>query len=970
MRQIVTIVTIFLCVSTLYAQPSGKSNLMAYGRANREGINDGESTSITGTIRGKIVDATTGEGLIGANVFLTGTTTGTITDFDGNFSLSDVAPGSVSVTASYVSYETQIFESVEVHAGDVVILNANLNLSSQQIQEVVVKARRRGQTEAAVLVMKKKMPMVLDGISSQQISRMGDSDAASALKRVTGVSVEGGKYVYIRGLSDRYSTTTLNGAQIPGLDPEKNTVQMDLFPSSVIENLIVFKTFSPDLPGNATGGLVNIVTKDFPEKFTMQFSAELGYNPQSNMRDDFLSYEGGSTDWLGMDDGTRAIPGEVKNLTENGQLPFIYTGQDDVLGEISRGFNKSMDNTSISSFLDQSYSFSVGNRISLFGRDLGINLSTNYSREYDMYTGGRDEKYSVTTPDLPAAKRLVEDNLGTENVIWSGLANLSYKLNNNHKIGVTLMRNQSGVKSSRYNIGVAADPDAEDIIEQKLGWMERSITSLQGKGKHVIPGAGNATIDWLVSYTNSTQDEPDLRFFFMDYDTDETTGEYHNYVVRLNNLPVRFYREMEETNMDLKLNYTQPFKLGDRNAKVKFGGSYIDKIRESKQNMFVVKRQGAIDFDGTSADFLSDEKMIWPDNWRVVYYENSLLTDDKNSYEGTETVAAGYGMLDLPVTEKLRIVAGARYEYADIFVENKVDTIEYPTKVTDYDNGGFSGGDILPSVNLVYALSADMNLRMGYNCTVARPVFRELAPYASYDYKAGLRKIGNPDLEKTTVDNMDLRWEWFVRPGEILSFSAFHKYFQNPIELRDKEEAANPEIHFENIEDSRLYGLEFELRKRLDFVEALRNFSLGANVTLVKSIVTEDSTRLASARMVDPDWPETRPMFGQSPYVINSYLNYHHFERGWDVNLGFNVSGAKLVLVNKAATPDVYEQPFPMMDFNIGKQFKNGVIVKFSADNLLNPYFQQTYSFNSSTGFFRQFKIGRTFSINLTYLLK
>ena len=453
------------------------------------------------------------------------------------------------------------------------------------------------------------------------------------------------------------------------------------------------------------------------------------------------------------------------------------------------------------------------------------------------------------------------------------------------------------------------------------------------------------------------------------YDADETTGEYIKHEVRLNNLPARFYREMYENNLDLKLNYSQLFKMNDRNGKVKFGGAYIDKIRDSKQNMFSVKRQGAIDFDGTAADFLQDDNMIWPDNWQVVYYENSLLTDDKNSYNGTETVFAGYGLVDLSVTDKLRIVAGARYEHSDIFVENKVDTIEYPTNVDDYDNGGFNEGDILPSVNLVYGVTGHMNLRLGYNKTVARPVFRELAPYASYDYKAGLRKIGNPDLEKTSVDNLDLRWEWFVRPGEILSFSAFYKYFQNPIELRDKEQAANPEIHYENIADSRLYGLEFEMRKRLDFVEALRNFSIGANVTLVKSIVNEDSTRLVSARMVDPDWAETRPMFGQSPYVINTYLNYHHFERGWDVNLGYNVSGQKLVLVNKAATPDVYEQPFPMLDFNISKQFENGISVKLSADNLLNPYFEQTYSFASSTGYFRKYKLGRTFSISLTYLL-
>jgi TonB-dependent receptor len=950
MKRFIAICITVLCVFSLNAQVS----------------------NLSGTVRGKILDASTGEGLIGANVFITGTTTGTITDFDGNYTLANLEPGMISVTASYVSYETQVFEEVEVPAGEVVILNANLNLSTQDIQEVVVTARKREQTEAAVLVMKKKMPSVLDGISSQQISRLGDSDAASALKRVTGVSVQGGKYVYVRGLSDRYSTTTLNGAQIPGLDPEKNTVQMDLFPSNIIENLMVFKTFSPDLPANATGGLVNIVTKDFPEKFTLQFSAGLGYNTQSSMRDDFLSYEGGKTDWLGMDDGTRDIPEEVSQYTENGQLPFIYFN-DDTLALITRGFNKNMDPVATSSFLDQSYSFSLGNRVQLFGRDLGFNLSANYSREYQMYENGRDEEYSISTPETPNAESLFSRSQGTENITWSGLANVSYKLSNNHKLGFTFMRNQSGIKSTDVVDGVELYSDQSSIIEQINGWLERSITTGQVKGKHVIPGANNATIDWMGSYTLATQDEPDLRFFFMDYDTDPGTGEYINYAVRLNKQPVRYYREMEESNLDLKLNYSQPFRFADRNAKIEFGGAYIDKNRTSLQDQFNIVRQGGVPFDGTAENYLREEVLITPGGWPAVYYENSLLTDDKNSYEGTETVIAGFAVADLPVTEKFRIVVGARVENADIYVENLVDTILYPSNVDDYDFGGFNNTDILPSLNMVYALTEDMNLRLGYNRTLARPVFRELAPYASYDFKAGFRKIGNPDLVKTDVDNVDFRWEWFIRPGEILSFSAFYKYFQNPIELRDAAKAANPEINYENIEDSRLYGLEFEFRKRLDFVEALKDFSFGTNVTLVKSVVQEDSTRLIAARAVDPNWPESRPMFGQSPYVVNSYLNYHHFERGWDVNLGFNVAGEKLVLVSKAATPDIYEQPFPVLDFNISKQFKNGINIKFSADNLLNPYYEMTYTFaegaTTPVGYFRQYKLGRKFSISLTYLL-
>ena len=929
-----------------------------------------------GTVRGKIIDASTGEPLIGANVFITGTTKGTITDFDGNFSLTGVEPGTVNITASYVSYETQVFQHVKVPEGEVVILNGNLNPSSQELQEVVITARAREKTEAAVLVMKKKMPSVLDGVSAQQISRLGDSNAAAALKRVTGVSVQGGKYVYVRGLSDRYSTTTLNGAQIPGLDPEKNTVQMDLFPSNIIENLMVYKTFAPDLPATSTGGLVNIFTKDFPERFTLQFSAELGYNSQANLRDDFLSYSGGNTDWLGMDDGTRDIPDAVHRYTEDGQIPYLYQNND-TLDLINKSFSGNMDNLQKYSLPDMSYSFSTGNQFKVFGRALGFNLAANYSHKYTMYRGG---DYQRTTSPLnienPNLKVNFNDDFGVESTIWSVLGNLSYRLNNNNMIGFTFMRNHSGDASSRFNQGRTTDPDTYDVEEKALGWLERSIQSYQVKGKHVFPWTGNGTFDWMVSSIVSTQDEPDLRFFKSDYF--ETREAPLNYEMRPNNLSARFYRYMTETNLDAKFNYTQPFNFAGRKAKFKAGYAYIDKERDSDESKYTLDFQGAIRFNGMASTALVPENFLETDSSSYLYYKNSLTTESMNSYRGFQTVHAGYGMFDLPMTENLRMVAGVRYEYTDVFIENKIDTIEHPRDVNKYGSGGFQSGDFLPSVNMTYSFTEDMNLRLGYNKTLARPVFRELAPYASYNYKENYRVVGNPDLENTMIQNLDFRWEWYPFSGELVSASAFYKNFKNPIELRDVEEAANPEIHVENIEKARLYGLELELRKNLDFLHQLRNLSVGANVTLVKSLVKEDSTKLASANIAlarqNPDggdiWPETRPMYGQSPYIVNAYLNYNNPEKGWDINLGFNVSGEKIVLINKSAIPNVMEQPFAKLDFNISKNLKNGVSFRFSAENLINPYYQQTLSFNNGkVVHFRRHKLGRQFSFGITYAI-
>src|SRR6056297_2403338 len=450
----------------------------------------------TGTIRGKVIDATTGEALIGANVLLSGTTEGTITDFDGNYTFSEVPAGNQNITISYISYETQVYEDVEVIAGDVVILNANLNLDNQQIDEVVITARKREQTEAAVLVMKKKMPSVLDGISSQQISRMGDSNAAAALKRVTGVSVQGGKYVYVRGLSDRYTKITLNESSIPALDPEKNTVQMDIFPSNIIENIAINKTFTPDMPGESTGGHVDIITKDFPSKFTLKFSTSFGYNPQANLNNKFLTYPGGKTDWLGYDDGTRAIPDlarEALNRMVEEDLGIIDEIQfPNSITEITKSFKPVMLPQEGYSFLDHGHKFSIGDQIKVFGKTLGYNAAISYSRDYNYYDDGINNMFEESITPSPW-KTLDKDSEGEEKVTAAGLLNLNYKLSNNNKIGVRLMKNQSGSKLARLQDGYFNYESTQNTI-RNLAYLERGFNYYQLHGKHVIPSLNKSII--------------------------------------------------------------------------------------------------------------------------------------------------------------------------------------------------------------------------------------------------------------------------------------------------------------------------------------------------------------------------------------------------------------------------------------------------------------------------------------------
>src|SRR6056297_1587332 len=451
-----------------------------------------------GTLRGKIIDKGTGETLIGATIMVEGTTNGTISDFDGNYSLT-LNPGTYKIRVSFVSYEKKLFEDINIKPGKVTILNVNLGKSETQIGEVVVTARARQRTENAMQIMQKKSARLMDGISFEKISKLGDSNAAQALKRVTGVSVEGGKYVYVRGLSDRYTKITLNESSIPGLDPEKNTVQMDIFPSNIIENILINKTFSPDMPGESTGGHVDIVTKDFPEKFTFQFSTSIGYNPQANLNNDFLSYNGSNTDIWGFDNGKRSIPTvaqEALNYMVENDLGGINpaTGYSiDEMNKISDSFSKEMEPIKEKSLINHSHKLSLGNQTKIFGKSLGYNFALSYSRKYEYYDDGIYN--SMQESDIPDPLKSTEDIKGTEKVMLSGLLNLNYKLSNNHKVGLRFLKNQSGTQAARYREGTF-NYEGPDVLTQDrtLAYLERALNSYQLHGKHVLPNFNNTII--------------------------------------------------------------------------------------------------------------------------------------------------------------------------------------------------------------------------------------------------------------------------------------------------------------------------------------------------------------------------------------------------------------------------------------------------------------------------------------------
>ncbi|NPA67140.1 MAG: TonB-dependent receptor plug domain-containing protein [Chlorobi bacterium] len=906
-------------------------------------------------IRGTITDGETGEPLIGAIIRIENTEPPvvTVSDLYGNFSLENVPADAKKMLVSFLSYETKIINNLNLPAGGVKIINLVLEKTASQISEVLISAKSLTNTEAAIITYRKKSAGPVNGISSQQISELGDSDAAAVLKRVSGISVTDGKYIFVRGLSDRYSKITLNGAEIPGLDPNKNTVQTDIFPASIIDNIIVHKSFTPDLPASFTGGYVNISTKAYPETFILNFTTSAGYNPQANLRNDFLSYEGGNLDFAGFDDGTRNLPDEA-----SGVVPPLYA-DNDKLDKITASFNKIMETSHYRSFLNQSHSFSVGNRIKLFGKPFGFFLSANYKINYTSYDNGIYGRYNLVESENGNMMNILiseKEIKGDEEAMLSLLAGFSFKVNENNGISVMFLGNSDGLKTARYREGQKTE-DNLYMHEHVLGFLERRFLSGQVSGKHILPGFNKTELNWISSYTFSEQNEPDLRFFNYDGKDGSYNISYNAYPS-----PARFYRDLSEINSDTKIHLTIPSGLLGGKLSFKTGGAFTYKSRVSDSRKFDVLSQG-LPFNGDIKEYLSDENTGQNADDAVygIYVSNDPLTDDYNSYKAKEYISAIYVTAISDLSDRIKVITGARFENSYTEIKNNVSPFHFK-----YVSSEKIYPDILPVFNVRYSLSGSSILRFVYAKTVARPSFRETAPYAYYDFKEGVRVVGNPELKRTSVDNIDLRFEFFGKSNDMFSAGIFSKFFSDPIELVDDPRANNPEFHYVNADNSTMYGFEIEFKKNFAFA-GLPNFSAGANYTLLQSYVEyvdnyggEDNTVLSVKR----------PMYGQSPQVLNLFADYNNKEKGLNVNLAFNAEGKKLAVVTKGSVPNIYKQTFPDLKLNIAKSFGRFIKLKLSVNNILDSDNKKTYTYEGKEYIFHAYGTGRTYSFSVSYSIR
>jgi outer membrane receptor protein involved in Fe transport len=850
-----------------------------------------------GTISGTILDEKIGEPLIGANVVIDGTTTGTSTDFDGKYQFN-VEPGVYTIAISYIGYNEKKISDVEVKDGEITYLDVALSDESVELAlDIVVSAKAIERSENALLMLQKKSDKIQDGISSQEMSRFSVSDAAGAMKKVTGATVTGGKYIYIRGLGDRYSLTQLNGLIIPSADPYRNGAQLDLIPSNLLENIITAKTFTPDQPGTFTGGNVDIRTKSFPEQFSLSFSVSSAFNSQNNFISNFLTHSGGSNDYWGYDDGGRAAP-DLSDAKTQAVLGYginaarltrdifyksvvapsgVFESNEDYAATVDRlakSFNTEFTPDESNVPVDHGFGVSFGNQYNVGANPLGVIFSASFKKNYTHLDKFKTANWILddTRNGTLLNQGDYEETKSTESATANGMIGLSYKLGSLNTISVNALYNHSTDKTTRFIFGERPDNLRAPIFLEgrSLAFQEREMVNVQVGGEHLLESLNNIKIEWKASNAQSTQLEPDTRFFENDYNSETGQSSIPASDVQT---PFHFFRELEDKQYDAKLDITIPITNKPGN-KIKFGGLYSKKDRTFNESRFQVENQAGVgtDFTGDPDVYLSDANYGLIENSLTqigVYVVDQSL--ERNNYTGQDEVSAFYGMLSMGLTENLRFVGGARYEKTDLFVESADEKA---------DAGRIDVKDILPSANLVYSLTENMNLRASFSQTLARPNMREIAPFEAFDPLQKLTYFGNPDLKRTQVDNYDLRWEWFLKPGEIFAVSGYYKKFQDPITLFFRR-APNPEIQFTNVDEANLLGLEFEFRKGLDFISpALKDFKLITNLSLINS----ESDVKVQEGLEDLE-PENRPFEGQSPFILNAAIAYSNLDKGIDATL-------------------------------------------------------------------------------------
>ncbi len=922
-------------------------------------------------IIGTVIDGDFNEPLPFANILVLETGEGVTSDFDGKYTF-ELHAGTYSVQFSFVGYETKIITEIEVTNDEYTIIDVVINSAAQGLEEVVVTVEAKRNTEASVLEIQKKSASLIDGISAQAFKKIGASTIASAVKSVPGVSVQGGKYVYVRGLGDRYSKSILNGIDIPGLDPDRNTIQMDLFPTNMLSNVLVIKSARADLPADFTGGVIDIITKDLPSKEEFSVSVSTAYNPDMHFNDNYLSYTGGSTDFLGFDDGSR------KNKIANSFLGNVFDPRlnqtelgMNLVNRISNQFNPQMAPQVSNSGMNFGFGITYGNQFNFEnGHSFGVLGSVSYKSEQTLNENTQDNIFNFSPNKSVLTfeeNRIQSGTIGGQNIIASTLFGMTYKTNTS-KIKFNGLHIQNGQSTSGIFRQLTRFSDFIDFNKFNLEYNERSISNGMISGLHNFEES-NLKLEWTLSGTLAKVHDKDVR---------NTTfqDEEGIFSFQENTEPKRIWRTLDENNLVSKVDFTKRFQFLKSDAVLKFGlfGSLKERDFSIAQYSVSSNFTSESDWDNYGGDpnqLFNPSNLIGPNNADGTYINpQTTIRQDANIFNAKQQNFAAFISNEFNVTEKLKSIIGLRFENYQVFYTGENSQLG---QVFENENI-INKNNVFPSLNFIYSLKENQNLRVAYSLTTARPSFKEASIAEIYDPLSNLFFIGNINIRPTYIDNFDIRYEAYGENAQLFAFSAFYKNLTDPIEIGFVA-ASTSNYKPLNLETANVFGLELEFRKKLGtWFNNLANWNLNLNGTYIISDekYSEDELKLRQLGLRDGQTlGDSRPLQGQSPYLINAGIEYNNSEKGIQGGLFYNVQGKTLQVVGDGFYPDVFTIPFNSLNFNLIKQFNVNRKLAFKITNLLNDCRESRFEgFNNESQIFKSRNIGRQFSLSYTIGLK
>ena len=917
-------------------------------------------TAQTGQVTGKITDSKTGKPISGASIMIDSDLKGVITDMDGRYVTIIKASVNHVFTVSSIGYKTKEISEVAVLPDEVLNLDILLENAAKTEEEIVIRTTRRQETTAALIAFQKNTSIVAQVVSAESIKRSPDKNTSEILKRVPGISIQEGKYVIIRGLNDRYNQTMLNGILMGTTEPDRKTFSFDIFPAGMIDNLIINKAFLPEFSGEWAGGLVQVNTKDVPSKNFLSVTAGTGFNTQT-IGKDFYTYKGGTLDWLGMDDGFRAIPND---FPLKGKYASLERSDKTEMGKLFKNV-WSADKTSSSFLSNMNRSFQLnGGFNKRFGEHskLGAIFALNYSQSIKRTDNVINRLFTVQS-DIADMSYDFQDKKYSRDILWGGLANVTLQSGANNKISfknlfnvnATNYVNERTGKDYDFIAGAGANIRATELALKTNTFFNSSIS-----GDHNLKNI-KTKLHWYGNFNILDQYIPDQRRIEYVQDPTRNNDPYKLLIGASQSSQKsgsRYYGFLNDYNYTAGGDITKSFRLFDQNQSVKGGYFFQVKDRIFDSRPFAVY----LPSDNPELIWLPADKVFAPENFGTGFnnqFAFNEISGNQYRYIANTILNAGYIQLENQFTDELKATYGLRVENYDQVTGSmiKSDPRHLHTEVTDY----------LPALNITYQFNKKTNLRFSGSQTVIRPEFRELSDFAFYDFDLGATVTGNPALVRTSVTSADVRYELYPRSGELFTVGFFYKEFKKPIELfYNPSSGGASTFNYINADEAYSVGVELEFRKRLDFTEALKNFVLQANTALIKNRVTKADANL------------DRPMQGQSPYVINASLQYDLQEAGISATLLYNQIGDRIFYVGGNDFPPVTEKSRPLFDLQVAKkimkqkaEIKLNISDLFNKDNLYYLDIDQNRKYNKSTDALAiKRKYGSNIGLSFTYNIK